>query len=173
MLGLLALFSYVFVYTPLKRISPICVFVGAFPGAIPPMLGWVAATGHFGLEAGILFAIQFVWQFPHFWAIAWIADKDYKKAGFKMLPTKAGKDRFTAFLVLMYTLLLIPISLLPVMFNLAGPIALTILLFAGILFTIPAVSLFRNLSDKAAKQVMFGSFIYLPLMLIALLIDKL
>jgi protoheme IX farnesyltransferase len=171
-LGLLALFSYVFVYTPLKRISPICVFVGAFPGAIPPMLGWVAATGTFGLEAGILFAVQFVWQFPHFWAIAWVADEDYRKAGFKMLPSREGKGALTAFLVLFYTLLLIPVSLLPVMFNLTGFLSAAVLIVIGVLFAVPAVKLFKTHNDKAARQVMFGSFLYLPLMLLIWWIDK-
>jgi protoheme IX farnesyltransferase len=171
-LGLLALFSYVFVYTPLKRISPICVFVGAFPGAIPPMLGWVAATGSFGLEAGLLFAVQFIWQFPHFWAIAWVSDADYRKAGFKMLPSKEGKGAFTAFLILFYTLLLIPVSLLPVMFKLTGLWSAAVLITIGVLFALPAVKLFRTHEDKAAKQVMFGSFLYLPLMLLIWWIDK-
>lgn len=172
-LGFMAFFSYVFLYTPMKRISPVSVLIGAFPGAIPPMLGWVAANGYFHLEAGILFAIQFIWQFPHFWAIAWVADKDYRKAGFRMLPSRAGKDRFTAFLVLIYTLILLPVSMLPVMFHFAGMGAALFLLILGVLFLLPAIRLFRTLSEGAARQVMFGSFIYLPLMLIALLIDKL
>ena len=172
-LALLAYFTYVFVYTPLKRISPICVLVGAFPGAIPPMLGWVAATGQFGLEAGILFAIQFIWQFPHFWSIAWVAHKDYERAGFKMLPSKNGKDKTASFLILFYTLLLIPASLLPVMFQFAGNIAAVFLVLAGAVFFIPAVRLFLTQEDKFAKQVMFGSFLYLPILLIALFIDKL
>ena len=171
-LGFLAFFLYVFVYTPLKRISPISVLVGAFPGAIPPMLGWVAATGYFDLEAGILFAIQFVWQFPHFWSIAWVSHDDYQKAGFKMLPSKKGKDRTTSFLVLFYTLMLIPVSLLPVMFGLNSWIAGLLLIALGTFFLIPAIKLHRKGTNKYAKKVMFASFLYLPVMLIILFIDK-
>lgn len=172
-LAFLSLFMYVVIYTPLKRIHPIAVFVGAFPGAIPPMLGWVAATGHFGLEAGLLFAMQFMWQFPHFWSIAWKADDDYKKAGFRLLPSAGGKDKTTAFLILVYSLFLIPVSLLPVMFHFAGVIAAIVLILAGTCIVIPAVKLFRDKSMKSATQVMFASFIYLPIALIVLWIDKL
>lgn len=171
-LAVLSLFLYVMIYTPMKRIHPIAVFVGAFPGAIPPMLGWVAATGHFGLEAGLLFAVQFMWQFPHFWAIAWKADDDYRKAGFRLLPSKGGKDRTSAFLILVYSLFTIPVSLLPVLFNFSGMIAAVVLVLAGTVVVVPAVKLFREGSMKAATQVMFASFIYLPVALIVLWMDK-
>jgi len=171
-LGFLAFFLYVFVYTPMKRISPVSVLIGAFPGAIPPMLGWVAATGTFGLEAGILFAIQFVWQFPHFWSIAWVSHEDYQRAGFRMLPSRNGKDRATGFLILFYTLVLIPVSLLPVMFGFTGWIAGLFLVLIGVLFMLPAIKLYTRQKDKFAKQVMFASFLYLPVRLIILFIDK-
>ena len=131
-LGVLALFSYVAIYTPLKRITPWAVFVGAFPGAIPPMLGWVAATGTFGLEAGILFALQFMWQFPHFWAIAWKINDDYLKAGFKLLPSPEGRDQLSAFLILLYTLFMIASSFLPILFGMAGLGAAVVIGIAGI-----------------------------------------
>jgi heme o synthase len=171
-LGALALLLYTAIYTPLKRITPFAVFVGAFPGAIPPMLGYVAATGTFGLEPGVLFAIQFIWQFPHFWAIAWKVDEDYNKAGFKLLPSKNGKDKSSAFQILVYCLFLIPISLLPLMFNFAGILYAIIALGTGVWFLIYAVKLFISCSDKHATQLMFASFLYLPIVLIAYVIDK-
>ncbi len=170
-LGALALFSYVLLYTPLKRYSAIAVFVGAFPGAIPPMLGYVAATADFDLYAGLLFATQFMWQFPHFWAIAWVSHEDYKKAGYHLLPSK-GKDGQSAFLTLLYTLFLIPVSLLPWAFDLIGPVAAVALALAGIAFAIPSFKLLRTKSDKAARSVMFASFFYLPIAQLILLLDK-
>lgn len=172
-LALLSLFIYVFIYTPMKQHTPWAVFVGAFPGAIPPMLGWVAATGHFGLEPGLLFAIQFIWQFPHFWAIAWKADADYAKAGFHLLPSKNGKDLSSAFLILLYTLFLLLVSLLPVFFGLVGIYAGVVFILSGILMIIPAIRLFKNRSDKAATKLMLASFIYIPLLLLAWYFDKL
>lgn len=171
-LGIFALFLYVALYTPLKRFTPWAVFVGAFPGAIPPMLGWVAATGHFGLEPGLLFAVQFMWQFPHFWAIAWKADEDYAKAGFRLLPSKGGKDFTSAFLILVYSLFLLLVSILPVVFGFAGNIALILFIIAGIIMIYPSIQLFQNKTDKAASTVMFASFIYVPIVLVAWYIDK-
>lgn len=171
-LGILALFLYVAVYTPLKRVTPWAVFVGAFPGAIPPMLGWVAAMGHFGLEPGLLFAIQFMWQFPHFWAIAWKADADYAKAGFRLLPSKGGKDFTSAFLILVYSLFLLLVSILPVVFGFAGNIALLLFVVAGTIMIYPSIQLFKNKTDKAATNVMFASFIYVPIVLVAWFLDK-
>lgn len=173
LLSLLSLFTYVFIYTPLKQHSPWAVFVGAFPGAIPPMLGWVAATGHFGLEPGLLFAIQFIWQFPHFWAIAWKADADYAKAGFRLLPSKNGKDLTSAFLILLYSLFLLLVSLLPVVFGLVGNIAGLVFIISGILMIIPAIQLFKSRNDKDATKIMLASFLYIPLILIAWYLDKL
>jgi protoheme IX farnesyltransferase len=164
---------YGFIYTPLKTISPICVFVGAIPGGMPPLIGWVAATGVLGVEAWVLFGIQFMWQFPHFWAIAWVLDEDYKRAGFKMLPTPGGKDLRTAFQIMTYTLLLIPLSLLPLQFGMAGKVSAMIAVVCGVLFLMQTFYLMRTCSKKAAMNIMFGSFLYLPIVQIALVFDKL
>jgi protoheme IX farnesyltransferase len=171
-LGLLSYFLYGYVYTPLKRVGPISVFVGAFPGAFPPMIGWVAATGHFGWEPGILFAIQFFWQFPHFWAIAWVGDADYKRAGFKMLPNDGKKDIQTAFTMMIYTLFLVPLGFIPYLLNMAGITSAIITVVAGILFLCQTFYLMMRPTDKAAKWMMFGSFLYLIIIQIALIIDK-
>ncbi|MBC6606668.1 protoheme IX farnesyltransferase [Hymenobacter sp. BT188] len=171
-LSLLSLILYGFIYTPLKTISPICVFVGAIPGGMPPLIGWVAATGVLGVEAWVLFGIQFMWQFPHFWAIAWVLDEDYKRAGFKMLPTPGGKDLRTAFQIMTYTLLLIPLSLLPLQFGMAGKVSAMIAVVCGVLFLMQTFYLMRTCSKKAAMNIMFGSFLYLPIVQIALVFDK-
>jgi len=170
-LGALALLLYTLIYTPLKRKTPFAVFVGAFPGAIPPMLGYVAATGSLDLNAWILFLVQFIWQFPHFWAIAWVLDEDYKKAGFDMLPC-GGRNKGSAFQTLVYTLFLLPISLTPVMFNMSGSISAVIISTAGIYFAYQAYVLFKECSVKAAQQLMFGSFLYLPVVQLAIMIGK-
>lgn len=172
MLGILALVLYTLAYTPLKRKTPFAVLVGAFPGAIPPMLGWVAATNGLGIEALILFAIQFIWQFPHFWSIAWVLDDDYKKAGFKMLPANGGRVKSSAFLVLVYTIGLLPISLLPILFNMSGNIAAGIIMISGIWFIYYAIQLYKRCEISASKKLMYASFIYLPVIQIALIIDK-
>ncbi len=172
-LAALALFTYVFIYTPLKGSSNWAVFAGAFPGAIPPMLGYVAATGAFDLYAGLLFAVQFVWQFPHFWAIAWVADDDYKRAGYQLLPSKGGKNAQSAFLTFVYTLFLIPVALLPWGFDLNSTVTAVLVTLAGIGFAYPALKLFQDRTDKAARTVMFASFFYLPLVQVLYLFDKL
>lgn len=171
-LGLLALVLYTVVYTPLKRKTPFAVFVGAFPGAIPPLLGCVASTEGFGsvpLIGWILFAGQFIWQFPHFWAIAWVLDDDYKKAGFKMLPSPGGRDKSSAFQVLVYTLFLYPISLMPVMFHFSGFISSIIISFCSIYFLYQAYCLYKECTVEAARKLMFGSFFYLPAIQLAVL----
>ena len=172
-LSLLSLILYGFIYTPLKTISPVCVAVGAIPGGMPPLIGWVAATGVLGVEAWILFGIQFMWQFPHFWAIAWVLDDDYKKAGFKMLPTPGGRDMRTAFQIMTYTLFLIPLSLLPLQFGMTGKTSALIAVVCGVLFLGQTFYLMRTCSKKAAMSIMFGSFLYLPIVQIALVFDKL
>lgn len=174
-LGLIALVLYAVVYTPLKRITPFAVFVGAFPGSIPPMLGVVAATSGFGeitLLALLMFAVQFIWQFPHFWAIAWRINDDYLKAGFKMLPSVGGRDRSSAFQIVVYTLGLIPVSLLPTFFGYTGVFSAVVAIIAGVIFTKQAIDLYRTLSSEDAKKLMFGSFVYLPVVQLAYLIDK-
>ncbi len=178
LLGFLAIFLYVFVYTPLKTISPIAVFVGAFPGSIPPMLGYIAVTGEFGIIAGILFLTQFFWQFPHFWAIAWKINDDYQKSGFKMLPYASGRSKKSAFLIFVYAMAMLPIGVLPCLsFSPDVPAmdsiyALVILAPLSLVMIIPAFKLYKTLEMKYAKQLMFASFIYLPVAQISYLIFK-
>lgn len=172
-LAFLSLVLYAFVYTPLKRVGPIAVFVGAFPGALPPLIGWVAVTGVLSAEAFTLFAIQFIWQFPHFWAIAWVLDDDYKKAGFKLLPSSGGRDLNTAFQIMTYALFLIPLGVLPAKFGITGINAALTAVVCGVLFLAQTIYLMKERSRKAALMMMFGSFIYLPVVQIAFLIDKL
>lgn len=172
-LSLISLILYGFVYTPLKKVGPIAVFVGAFPGALPPMIGWVAQSGVLQYEALILFGIQFVWQFPHFWAVAWVAFEDYTKAGFKLLPYKGGRDTNTAFTIMIYALFLIPISLLPAYFGLTGRNSAVIVTLSGLIFLAQTFYLMKKCDRRAALWTMFGSFLYLPVVQIALLVDKL
>jgi len=171
-IGFLSYVLYGFVYTPLKRVGPISVFVGAFPGAFPPMIGWLAATNQFGWEPGILFAIQFFWQFPHFWAIAWVADNDYKKAGFKMLPNDGKKDVRTAFTIMIYTIFLVPLGFVPYLLHITGINSAIIAVIASTLFLCQTFYLMMRPTDKSAKWMMFGSFLYLPVVQIAFLLDK-
>jgi len=170
-LAVLSLLLYGFVYTPLKRRGQVAVFIGALPGAFPPMIGWVAATNQFGWEPGILFAIQFFWQFPHFWAIGWLAFDEYKKAGIQMMPGKA-KDADTAFRIMLYTLFLVPVGWLPYMLGMTGIHSAFIAMIGGILFLAQTFHLMRTCTDKAALQMMFGSLIYLPVVQIVYLLDK-
>lgn len=172
-LSLLSFVLYSFVYTPLKRVGPIAVFVGAIPGALPPLLGWVAYTGSISYEAIIIFGIQFIWQFPHFWAIAWLADEDYKKAGFKLLPGEGKKDMKTAVNIMIYTLFLIPFGLLPAKFGLTGINSAIVATICGVLFLAQTFKLIRDNSRASALKIMYGSFLYLPLVQIAFLMDKL
>ncbi|NJN24847.1 MAG: protoheme IX farnesyltransferase [Cyclobacteriaceae bacterium] len=172
LISIVSMLLYCFVYTPLKRVGPIAVFVGAIPGALPPFLGWVAATGHITYEAWIIFGIQFIWQFPHFWAIAWLADEDYKKAGFKLLPANGTKDMKTAINIMIYTLFLLPLGLLPAKFGVAGINSAIIATICGVLFLAQTFSLMRDNSRKSALKIMYGSFLYLPIVQIAYLVDK-
>lgn len=172
LLGILSMVLYIFVYTPLKRVGPIAVFVGAIPGAMPPLLGWTAATGVISHEALILFGIQFIWQFPHFWAIAWVSDEDYKKAGFKLLPSGGKKDLNTAIQIMIYTLFLLPLGLLPTYFGLTGINSGIVATVCGVLFLAQTFSLMKDCSRKSALKIMFGSFLYLPIVQIAYLLDK-
>lgn len=172
LLAIVSMILYSFVYTPLKRVGPIAVFVGAFPGALPPLLGWVAATGTINYEALLIFGIQFIWQFPHFWAIAWVADEDYKRAGFKLLPSGGKKDLATAIQIMIYTLFLIPLGLLPAIFGITGIKSAVVVTICGVLFLSQTFYLMKDCSRKSALKIMFGSFIYLPLVQIAYLLDK-
>jgi len=169
LLGAVSLLLYAFVYTPLKRFSPFAVLVGAIPGALPPLIGWVCATGEFGFGGFVIMSIQFLWQFPHFWAIAWIAHDDYKNAGFKLLPSSGGQDKYTALLSMFYIGILIAVSLIPVVSGMIGYVSGAVIFLAGIGFLLLAFRLFKSCEMKAAKRLMIGSIIYLPVVLIALL----
>jgi len=179
-LAVFSLFLYAFIYTPLKKINAIAVLVGAFPGALPCLIGWAAGndalfnTGNGIKDYGgwVLFALQFLWQFPHFWAIAWIAHNDYSRAGFKLLPSEKGPTKYTALQTIIYALLLIPIGLMPYFIGLSGITSLIIVLLANIFLVMRCIKLYREMSVKAARGVMFGSYIYLPVVLLALLVDK-
>lgn len=175
MFGAVSIFLYVSVYTPLKTKTPLSVFVGAFPGAIPFMLGWVAATDDFSIEPGTLFMIQFFWQFPHFWAIGWWLFDDYKKGGFFMLPT-GKKDKGTAVQIILYTIWTILISLIPVL-GVTGRLYLTpvsgvIILLLGLGMLYYAVQLYRNRDTKSARKLMFASVSYITLLQIVYVLDK-
>lgn len=175
MFGAISIFLYTSVYTPLKTKTPLSVFVGAIPGAIPFMLGWVAATDDFGIEPGTLFMIQFFWQFPHFWALGWMLDEDYKKGGFKMLPT-GKKDTGTALQIILYTIWMIVISIMPVFgftgrLHLSVPAAVIVFLM-GVAMLIFAFKLYEKRDNKAAKSLMLASVSYITLMQIVYVIDK-
>jgi len=180
MFGAVSIFLYTSVYTPLKTVTPLSVFVGAIPGAIPFMLGWVAATDDFSLEAGTLFMIQFLWQFPHFWAIGWFLFDDYKKAGFFMLPT-GKKDQATALQIILYTLWLIVASILPAIFPTIGvigsrlyltPIAAVVVFLLGIWMLIYAFKLYKNRDSKSARSLMLVSVAYITLLQLVYIADK-
>ncbi len=175
LLAAVSIFLYTSVYTPLKLITPLSVFVGAIPGALPFMLGWVAATGEIGIEAVMLFLMQFFWQFPHFWSIGWMQHKDYENAGFKMLPT-GKKDRSTTSQILFYSIWAVHMSIIPA-FNLTGDLSLSIyglflVLLMGLFLIYYAVKLFNDSTDLNAKKLMLASVSYLTLMQIVLLFDK-
>jgi len=175
MFGAISIFLYTSIYTPLKTKTPLAVFVGAFPGAIPFMLGWVAATGDFGVEAGALFLIQFFWQFPHFWAIGWFLFDDYKKAGFFMLPT-GKKDKKTALQTILYTVWLILASLLPVT-GFTGELKLSVVsavvvFLLGLWMLVYAVKLYKQMDSAAAKKLMLVSVSYISLLQVIYVLDK-
>ncbi|HSU50884.1 MAG TPA: heme o synthase [Segetibacter sp.] len=171
-LSAFSLFLYAYIYTPLKKVNSIAVLVGAFPGALPCLIGWVAGTGEFSAGGWILFGIQFLWQFPHFWAIAWVAHNDYNKAGFKLLPSASGPTRFTALQSVMYAVLMIPCGILPYYFSISGSVSLWIVLLCNLFMVVQCIRLYIGMDVKAARRVMFSSYIYLPIVLLALLFDK-
>ncbi len=171
-LGIIAAVSYAVIYTPLKRITPFAVFVGAIPGAIPTMMGAVAATEGFGsitLIAWILFLVQFIWQFPHFWAIAWVAHDDYKKAGFSLLPSLGGRNRSSAYQILIYSLFLIPFGFLAYFYKYAGIYSAIVVAALGVYILILAYKLYKDLEISSARKLMLGSFVYLPIVQLTLL----
>lgn len=172
LLGLLAFVSYVFAYTPLKQKTPWAVFIGAFPGAIPPFLGAIAATNQFGFIPGILFFVQFTWQFPHFWAIAWVLYDDYKKAGFSLLPSPTGKSKASAFQIMVYSLALIPFSLMPWILGWTGLITLVTGSIMGIWFFYLSYKLYHSCEIADARKLMFASFVYLPIIQFIYVIDR-
>jgi protoheme IX farnesyltransferase len=174
-IALFSLFIYGFVYTPLKKKSSIAVLIGGIPGALPCLIGWAAAYTEDGFSwtgGWILFAIQFLWQFPHFWAIAWVAHQDYTKAGFKLLPSEKGPTKFTAIQTIIYSLLMIPVGMLPYFFGMSGVISMWVLVAANLFIVVQCVRLYMNMDVKSARRVMFSSYIYLPVVLLALLADK-
>ncbi|MBP6323642.1 MAG: heme o synthase, partial [Chitinophagales bacterium] len=172
LLGALALISYAFIYTPFKKISPVAVFIGAIPGSMPLLIGWTAATGTIGLGGILLFTIQFFWQIPHFWSIAWLLNEDYQKAGYHLLPSSDGKNRTTALQNIPYLVCLIAVSTLPYAFGFTGIISLAISLIAGLFFLIKGIQLATDISDKSARSLMFASFMYIPVVFIAFVLDK-
>lgn len=173
--GALSLFIYTAVYTPLKGVTPLAVFIGAIPGAIPFMLGWVAAMNDFDIESGTLFALQFMWQFPHFWAIAWLLDDEYKKVNYVLLPS-GNRDRKSASLTVVYTIWMVLISLAPLS-GVTGSLELSYVgaagvLLLGIFMIYKAIKLFQSLDVSSARKLMFASIIYLPLIQVIYVLDK-
>lgn len=181
-IALFSLFLYAFIYTPLKKVNSIAVLMGAIPGALPCLIGWTAGylpgqeidwTGGF-----VMFGIQFLWQFPHFWAIAWIAHKDYSRVGFKLLPSEKGTTHFTAMQTIIYSLLLVPITLVPFYIGISshhgidGLLGLTLIVLGNLFMIYRSVMLYRKMDVSAARKVMFGSYLYLPVILLALLLAK-
>ena len=177
-LAAFSLFLYAFIYTPLKKVNSIAVLVGAVPGALPCLIGWAAGDGYLGTGGWVLFAFQFFWQFPHFWAIAWVAHKDYSTAGFKLLPADKGPTKFTALQTILYSLLLIPVTLAPFFIgmcsyeNVSGIISLSLIGLANLFMIGRCLTLYRKMDVASARQVMFGSYMYLPIVMLALLLSK-
>jgi len=171
-LSFISLLLYGFAYTPMKRVHPIAVLIGAIPGALPPLLGWVAATGSLGLGGWVLFLIQFFWQFPHYWAIGWVGYDEYKKAGISMLPSQERSSKFTAMQCMFYAIVLVPLAIVPRYIGLTGNIGMWITILCGIMYFAATVVFFIKNDYPSAKRVMFASFIYLPVVLLAMLFDK-
>lgn len=172
-LALFSWFVYAYMYTPLKKVSAVSVLLGAVPGALPCLIGWAAGQDELSAGGWVLFAIQFFWQFPHFWAIAWIAHKDYSNAGFKLMPSVEGPTKYSAIQSIIYSLVLIPVGTLPYLVGMSGMTSFWIVLAANLFMLWQSVRLYREMEKKAARRVMFTSYIYLPVVLLALLADKL
>lgn len=177
-LSAFSLFLYAFIYTPLKKINSIAVLVGAVPGALPCLIGWAAGEDALTLGGWVLFGLQFLWQFPHFWAIAWLAHKDYSSAGFKLLPSEKGPTKFTAMQTVIYSLLLMPVSLIPFFIGMCsyedikGIIGLVLIVLSNLFMLWRCFSLYQKMDAGSARRVMFGSYLYLPVVLLALLMSK-
>ena len=172
MVSLFSLFVYGFIYTPLKKVNSISVLVGAIPGALPCLIGWVAATDDFSAGGWVLFAVQFLWQFPHFWAIAWLAHKDYTNAGFKLLPADKGPTRFTAVQSIIYSTLMVPVGFLPYYTGMSGVVSMWVLLACNIWMVYVSVLLFIRMDAKSARRVMFSSYFYLMIVLLAIFANR-
>ncbi len=177
-LAAFSLFLYAFIYTPLKKVNSIAVLVGAVPGALPCLIGWTAGDNNLAIGGWVLFAFQFFWQFPHFWAIAWVSHKDYSSVGFKLLPADKGPTKFTAMQAIMYSVLLLPITVAPYYTgicnynNTQGVISLIIIGLANLFMIGRCVSLYKKMDVSSARKVMFGSYMYLPVVMLALLLSK-
>lgn len=177
-LALLGLFFYAFVYTPLKKVNSMAVLAGAFPGALPCLIGWVAGQDEISAGGWIFFVFQFLWQFPHFWAIAWVAHKDYSAVGFKLLPSQHGPTRFTAIQTVIYSTLLLPVSLLPYFTGICtygdvkGMISIAVVVLANLFMIGRCVMLYKTMEKQAARKVMFGSYLYLPVVMLAWWLSK-
>ena len=177
-LAAFSLFLYAFIYTPLKKVSSIAVLVGAIPGALPCLIGWAAGNDDLSIGGWVLFAIQFLWQFPHFWAIAWIAHSDYTMAGFKLLPADKGPTKFTALQTVIYSLLLVPATLVPYFSGIStyntteGIVSLGLIVLANVFMIGRCVKLYTAMDVRSARRVMFGSYLYLPVVLLALWLSK-
>ena len=183
-LAAFSLFLYAFIYTPLKKVSSIAVLVGAVPGALPCLIGWTAGEDQLSMGGWLLFGIQFLWQFPHFWAIAWVAHTDYSAVGFKLLPADKGPTKFTALQAVIYSLLLLPVTLLPYFVggqgytamcsynDIPGIISIGLILVANVFMIMRSIRLYQKMDVGSARRVMFGSYMYLPVILLALLMSK-
>jgi heme o synthase len=177
-LAVFSLFLYAFIYTPLKKVNSIAVLMGAVPGALPCLIGWAAGDDQLSTGGWILFALQFFWQFPHFWAIAWVAHRDYSAVGFKLLPADEGPTKFTAIQTIVYSLILVPVTLLPYYTGMCsyhdteGMIAVGLIVLANLFMIGRCVTLYKKMDVSSARKVMFGSYMYLPVVLLALLLSK-
>lgn len=177
-LAAFSLFLYAFIYTPLKKVSSIAVLVGAVPGALPCLIGWAAGDDKLSLGGWVLFGIQFLWQFPHFWAIAWVAHTDYSTAGFKLLPAEKGPTKFTALQTVIYSLLLFPVTIIPYFTGMCsyeevrGIVSIVLIIAANIFMLMRCIALYKKMDVKSARNVMFGSYMYLPVVLLALWLSK-
>ncbi len=172
-ISFVSLLLYGFAYTPMKKIHPVATLIGAIPGALPPLIGWTAATGNlFEMSGWSLFFIQFLWQFPHFWAIAWVGYEDYLKAGIRMLPSNAGKTTFTGLQCMFYSLTLIPVAMLPHHIGFSGIVGMWVAVACGVLYFMASFNFYRKNDKKSAKTLMYTSFAYLPIVLLALILDK-
>lgn len=175
-LSLISLLLYAFAYTPMKRVHPIAVFIGAIPGALPPLLGWVAGSNSIisfvAMGGWVLFLFQFFWQFPHYWAIGWVGYDEYQKAGISMLPSQERSSRFTGLQCMFYSIVLVPLAIVPRLMGMCSNVGMWLMMFGGVFYFAASVNFYLKNDFKSAKQVMYASFIYLPLVLLALYFTK-